>query len=648
MMPPARHFVLATAGHVDHGKSTLVQALTGTDPDRLPEEKRRGMTIDLGFARLLLSTPDGTPLQIGLVDVPGHEDFVKNMVAGVGAVDAALLVIAADDGPMPQTREHLEILTYLGIRRGVIALTKADLEADTDAIIADIRAFVAGSSLESAPIVTVSAKSGSGLELLKRTLAEVLTAAPASRDQGKPRLAIDRAFSIRGAGTVVTGTLTGGALLRGEEVIVQPSGKVTRIRGIQSHGLPVDHAEPGSRVALNLTDVHPETDDATGSTVGRGDWLTSTAGPKPSLILDAALLSPFQSAAYQNTALRDGVTVKLHLGTAVIVARVQWDIESRRFARLRLERPALVMIGDRFVLRSMSDQQTLAGGVVLDAIEKPRRRLSFLRDVAQHAMLVKRFTNPADGVAAIQSALERDRVVDRRVLFPLMRNSPSDLNSFCQTLQRDGQLCEAGPYLVRAEDWTRARQCISQAVASYHQTHPQQQGLPLTGARRLVQESLGLGSSSQPTDAICEAMIATFAGDDIQRTGTVLRRADHQPVLPPKLQAAGQVILDTLRERPFDPPSAKELARNDASHQALKYLIATGQVIDLGQHTVLSATAYASAIEQIRHQLRVTGSATVSELKAMLGSSRRVMVPLLERLDRDRITRREGDLRFLI
>src|SRR3954470_13815345 len=270
------NFILATAGHVDHGKSSLVMALTGIDPDRLPEEKARGITIELGFAHLDLPLNAETVLRVGIVDVPGHEDFVKNMVAGVGSIDAAMLVVAADDGWMPQTEEHLQILAYLGVTRGVVALSKIDLATDEAAVVADIRERLCGSPLHDAPIVPTSVPTGRGVDKLKVALAGVLAQTPPHRDIGKPRLAVDRAFGLKGVGTVVTGTLSGGALRRGQPVVIQPGGIAARIRNVQSYNSDVEMAHPGARVSLNLSDVEPRTARAAHGdrVVGRGDVVT--------------------------------------------------------------------------------------------------------------------------------------------------------------------------------------------------------------------------------------------------------------------------------------------------------------------------------------------------------------------------------------
>src|ERR1700722_1796448 len=306
-MADPQHFIVATAGHVDHGKSALVKALTGTDPDRLPEEKARGITIDLGFARLDLvaSVPGAPSFQLGIVDVPGHEDFVKNMVAGVGSIDLALFVVAADDGWMPQTEEHLQILTYLGINRAVIALTKIDPIQEVHRVIAAIHDKLRDTPFADAPIVPTSVVTGRGLDYLKAALAQVLAGTPSPRDIGKPRLPVDRVFMLRGIGTVVTGTLTGGTLRCGESVAIQPSGKIARIRNIQSHNRDVDVGVPGTRTALNLPDLSVSGD------IRRGDVVTLAVLGGPSELVDVVLeISPRASHS-----LKDGMHVRVHHGS---------------------------------------------------------------------------------------------------------------------------------------------------------------------------------------------------------------------------------------------------------------------------------------------------------------------------------------------
>ena len=341
-----KHFVIATAGHVDHGKSSLVKALTGTDPDRLPEEKARKITIDLGFAELNLRTPGGEQIHAAIVDVPGHEDFVRNMIAGVGSIDLALLVVAADDSWMPQTEEHLQILQYLGVTRAVVALTKIDI-GNAEKVEFQIREQLRHTVFANAPIVRTQL--GGSMEELKEALANELSRVEPQRDVGKARLFVDRAFSLRGIGTVVTGTLTDGTLRVGDEVVVQPRNLRARIRSLQSHGRSVDMAKPGTRTAINLPDL------AVGSGIARGDIVTF-AGFEPTTTIDILLeRSPRLQRA---PPIKSGATVWLHHGTTRVSAKIilleheTLSPGQGAIAQLRLNRPILAFVGDHFVIRA--------------------------------------------------------------------------------------------------------------------------------------------------------------------------------------------------------------------------------------------------------------------------------------------------------
>ncbi len=352
--------VIATAGHVDHGKSTLIQALTGIDPDRLQEEKQRGMTIDLGFAWLTL--PHGEP--VGIVDVPGHIDFIKNMVAGVGAVDAALLVVAADEGVMPQTHEHLAVLDLLAVPRGVVALTKIDLVEEAgwlELVEEELREALQGTTLADAPIVPVSAITGEGLDALLQALADTLAQAPARAIDGPPRLFIDRAFSMAGFGTVVTGTLKEGSLHVGDEIIIEPGGLKARIRGLQSHKQRIETALPGSRVAVNLTGLHP-------SQLYRGQVLTTPGRVKSSKRVDVRLRAWEDAPAM----LRHNMEITFHSGSAETMGKLRL-LEGdellpgeETWAQIELRDPVAVSRGDRFIIRRPSPSATLGGGVIVD------------------------------------------------------------------------------------------------------------------------------------------------------------------------------------------------------------------------------------------------------------------------------------------
>ncbi|MGN6627054.1 MAG: selenocysteine-specific translation elongation factor [Tepidisphaeraceae bacterium] len=645
-------YVLATAGHVDHGKSALVEALTGIDPDRLPEEKKRGITIDLGFAHLKLEGPGGTLLRVGIVDVPGHEDFVKNMVAGVGSIDAALLVVAADDGWMPQTEEHLQILTYLGLRRGVVALTKSDTVVDLDAATDRIRDRLRGTPLAEARIIATSVKTRAGLAALRDAVVDLFSAMPPPPDLGRPRLFVDRVFRAKGAGTVLTGTLVGGSFSRGQSIVLQPSGRRAHLRAIQTDHRPVDIAVPGMRVALNTPELSPHSiDDPRG--VKRGEIATVDGVGVIARVVDVQLHALAREVGRsQQQMLRDGAEVKVHHGTAVGVARVRLldkhalSAGETCLARLTLQRGVLVSIGDRIVLRSSSEQRTLCGGVILDPMPHFRRG-GLRRDEGQKQLLRQRSAAPHDVSVLVQSAVQRDRFVDLKSLRAVCDVGDSAFDASIATLEQSGEIHRAGCAITLADAWNSLRSDVLGLIEQFHRAHPQQPGMATGELQSFVRQSLKAVRTATVVDSVCTAIFNDLLVRDCERAGNALRRVGYRPALPARMAAAGEACLARLRKAPFDPPSLKELCTTDMATAAVRFLIAAGDIVDLGGGVLIADDAYAAAAERIRSHLHANGGGTVSELKTLLGSNRRVMVPLLERMDRDGITRRDGNQRRL-
>lgn len=634
-MSAVQHFILATAGHVDHGKSALVKALTGTDPDRLPEEKARGITIDLGFAHLKLAAPAPNPatFMLGIVDVPGHEDFVKNMVAGVGSVDLALLVVAADDGWMPQTEEHLQILTYVGVRQAVVALTKIDLTQDEQGAIAAIRLKLSHTPFAEAPIVPTSVLTGRGLDELKAALAKVVASLPPPRDFGKPRLPVDRVFTLQGIGTVITGTLTGGPLRRGQNVLIQPSGKTARIRNIQRANSNVEASGPGTRTALNLSDVAALED------IARGNVVTLRELGGPNNTFDALV----QISPRANRTLKEGTRVRVHYGSGNVVARVAFfdkreelGIGESALAQLRLESRAFAFAGDRCILRDWAEQNTLAGAILLD----PDARRRGFRDEARLACLRQRAQAPDDVSVLAASQLARDGAARKPELLVKSRFSEAEIGAAVARLVLEGKVVQAGNTLLDPQRWRTAREKAVQAVDQRHRKHPEQVGLPLAELKTMLADYL-------PYDESFDALIADLCKDEFARAGAEIRRRAHSPALPTGLQNAGAKLRAELTAKPFDPPSRGKLVSDGPSQQALRFLLHTGEVIELDEDIVMPADSVARAADVIRQFIRQNGPATVSDLRQALGSSRRVVVPLLERLDRDGVTMRQGEKRVL-
>jgi selenocysteine-specific elongation factor len=632
-MPDATHYIVATAGHVDHGKSALIKALTGTDPDRLPEEKARGITIDLGFAHLELSSPvSSTPIHVGIVDVPGHEDFVKNMVAGVGAIDLALLIVAADDGWMPQTEEHLQILSYFGVDRAVVALTKVDLASDEAAAVSDIRLRLHGTRFADAPIVPTSIVTGAGLDTLKMTIAHELSNAPPPRDYGKPRLAVDRVFTLAGAGTIVTGTLAGGRLQRGQAVVIQPGGQPARIRRIQSHGRDVDASGPGTRTALNLADVDPV------AGVHRGDVVTLPEMGRASDCLDVVL----EISARASKPLKDGVRVRVHYGSGNVPAHValgtgkELSIGESQLAQLRLEAPVFLFAGDHLTLRDWSEQHTLAGAIVLDP---DATRRAFRSADRQHWLA--RVTTSVDEPALLVAALvARHTAIRRSRALVKTRFSRDEIDAAIQQLGREGTVIATADMLVDSAAWAAARRRAAQLVDDVHREHPERLGVSLNDLRNAITKEF-------PFEDLFDALIASLGDEGFVRSGSVMQRASHRAQLPEPLRAAGEALRRTLSAEPLEPPSRKELTPDASSQRALKFLVESAEVIEISAELVMSAAAVAQATAQVKAFVAKHGPATVSELRQSLGSSRRVVVPLLEYLDRTFVTVRQGDKRAL-
>jgi selenocysteine-specific elongation factor len=532
-----KHFILATAGHVDHGKSALVKALTGTDPDRLPEERARQITIDLGFAQLSLTAPNGDKIHAGIVDVPGHEDFVRNMIAGVGSIDLALFVVAADDGWMPQTEEHLQILTYLGVQRAVIALTKSDL-GDIETTKQKIRNQLRNTAFAQSPIIPTSVRSGEGIENLKSALASEFAATQPQRDFGKPRLFIDRAFTLRGIGTVITGTLTGGQLHRGQNVVVEPQDFEARIRSIQSHRSELECARPGMRTAINLPDVAIGDGPAQ---IKRGDVITSVdPGSASSTIV--ARLEKSGRLAQENPAarpLKNGSSVYVHHGTSRFPAKVALldggalEPGKQTLARLKLASPIFAFAGDRFVLRDASEQHTIAGGVVLD----PNGDRKEFRDEEKRKLLAARAAAPDDIDLCVRSEIALRGFVRKETVLRKSHFSSAEIAGALQRLQRDNEVVIHGGIAAESEIWKTLRNRASFLIDDVHKNNPELAGLDLNELRTALRE--------QPAD-VFEALIADLCADHFVRKGSIIARIAHRPALPAALQPVAEKIRETL------------------------------------------------------------------------------------------------------
>ena len=619
-------YVIGTAGHVDHGKSTLVKALTSIDPDRLPQEKEREMTIDLGFAWMTL--PSGR--EVSIVDVPGHERFIKNMLAGVGGIDLAVLIVAADESVMPQTREHLAILDILRIKRGMVAITKCDLveEELVELVEAEVEDALQGTSFEGAPMHPVSAYTGQGLEELKEAIDAMLDETDTRKDLGRPRLPVDRSFTVAGFGTVVTGTLIDGTLNVGQEVQLAPSGERGRIRGLQSHRKKLDQADPGRRLAVNLSGI--ERDE-----VHRGEVLTTSGWLQPTSRVDVLLrLTPDSPRP-----LKHNETVSFHVFTNEAFARVRLLDADRiapgdeGWAQLHLSDPVPVIKGDLFVLRSAD--ATLGGGKVVDP-QPARRHRRFIESV------IKRLSDMDQGTGegALLDAADHFGPMTLSELVRRANLSLEEASAQAAELEAEGRLIALGAsppgpatLLYSSQSWASLQNNVQRTLLGYHQQHPLRRGMP----REELRNRLGL-----PADAFLAAVERLATEGALVQDGQSVSLPDHRPTLSQAQNRQADQYLRNLESDPFSPPTDQAI-----DQELVAYLVDTGRVVKVSESVVFSASAYKEMVDRIVSYAKEHGKITVAEGRDLLDASRKYVLPLMEHLDQQRVTRRVGDERFL-
>ncbi len=633
-----RDLILGTAGHIDHGKTSLVKALTGIDCDRLPEEKARGITIDIGFA--ILELP---PYRLGIVDVPGHERFVKNMLAGATGIDLAVLVVAADDSVMPQTREHLEILRLLGLKHGVIALTKCDLvDATTREVVElEVRELVHGTFLENAPLIATSAQSGAGIPELKAAIAEACQKVEERGGSQWFRLAIDRSFVVQGHGTVVTGSVTSGSVKVGDELEWQPRGEKVRVRSLQNHDRAVDEVHRGMRAAINLAGVRHED-------VVRGQELATPGYLVPSRVMTVRL----HCLAEMKRPIKHRMPVRFHLGTAEVMGAVSLldcdSVEPGKWglAQLFLDEPATATWGQPFVLRESSATQTLGGGQVLQPVAKKVRR--------RHLEMLERIERLWTG-----NARERALTVAWFGGFggftaaDLVRGAnvgPDEAPGLIAKLQEEGELVEvvispARRVLLHKDMVNELEERILQNLDRLHEQFP----LMSTHDRQKVQSQLDYVGDDALVHAAVDRLIARkkLAGD-LRRIG----RADFKPKLSSNLRKLKDKLVAAYREGRFQPPDPSSFAGAAGGNAAnladlFDVCVAEGHLVRIADDIYLHADAEAEMRRKVSERLAQGAGMTVAEIRDLLGTTRKYAVPLCEYLDRVGVTRREGDLRLL-
>jgi selenocysteine-specific elongation factor len=627
--------VIGTAGHVDHGKSTLIAALTGVHPDRLKEEQEREMTIELGFGWLTL--PNGE--EIGIVDVPGHRDFIENMLAGIAGIDAALLVIAADEGVMPQTREHLAILDLLQIPIGVIVLTKTDLAPDPDwlaLVEADIRAAVAGTVMQDAPIVRVSARTRTGLDELLATLSEILQKEPARLDLGRPRLPIDRVFSMPGFGTVVTGTLSDGNLALGDEVVILPTGAKGRVRGLQTHKKKEERAVPGSRTAVNISGIGVEQ-------IVRGEVVAHPGQYQPTRRLDARI----RLLKDVSQPLKHANEVKVFVGASETMAALRLlgaetlNPGEEGWIQLELRTPIVAVRGDRYILRRPSPGETLGGGVVVDHQPKGRHRRFDEKMLKSLASLAA--GSPTD--VLLEAALALPAAPVKEVVFR-SRLEAEPAKRALQELIENGQLLQlengdatitSDLLVIATPHWNALRDKAVQMVQAYHKNFPLRRGIP----REELKSKLKL------IPRVFNALLTQYVIRNIlSESRGFVAIPEHEIKFDSGQQAKIQGLMRRFAQSPYSPPSVKE-AQAEAGEEVVNALVELGQLKQLTADVIFRKTDYEDMVSKVRAFIAEKGQMTVADARDLFDSSRKYMLALMEHLDATGVTVRDGDFRKL-
>ncbi len=619
-----RHLVVGTAGHIDHGKSALVHALTGVHPDRLKEEQRRGITIDLGFADLTLS-PEGV---VSLVDVPGHERFVRHMVAGVSGLDAVLLVVAADDGVKPQTREHLAICSLLGMRNGIVVLSKVDLiEPDLREVVAlEVRELLRETFLDGAPLLAVSSRTREGIDALRDELRRLLRDLPERPAEGVARLPIDRSFVQKGFGTVVTGTLVSGTLAEGEDVEILPGGKRGRIRGLQVHKRKVEKVRAGRRVAVNIQGLDC-IDASRGATLTTPQALLTTRRARVLVELLPTAPAP----------LRHGGPVRLHQGTCERAARMRIvtpPADGPFEADLVLAQDTVLLPGDRFILRRPAPIDTVGGGVIVDAHparghKRPRIAGTPLTREDPWIERVARAGAAGRPVAAVAAELGRSVGEVEAALGPLLDG---------------GRVVRAAGLLFTGALWREKREGTLVALRAFHAKEPLKSGMSREALRAQLAREM-------PPEAFRELLHSLAADGDIRLAGERLALAGHRVVLSPDDAGHAERIEAAFRRAGLDPPLVEDVAREMGGVHGSRladWLIEEGRLVRIRDGRVFHGDALEALRRKLREFARTSSTIEIGTFKELAGATRKNAIPLLEQFDEERLTRREGNVRRIL
>ncbi len=628
-----KYIILGTAGHIDHGKSSLVKALTGTDPDRLKEEKERGITLDLGFASLDL--PGGN--RLGIVDVPGHEGLIKNMLAGVGGIDLVMLVIAADEGIMPQTREHLAICDLLRVKKGIIALTKIDMvEKDWLALVQDeVRAFVKGTFLEKSPLVPVSSKTGENLPGLVQELATLANEVAPKSSNGVLRLPIDRVFTMKGFGTVITGTLLSGTISTEQEVEVLPKGVTTKVRGIQSHNQAVPRSVAGQRTAVNLQGMEKDQ-------LSRGDTIVSAGFFTPTKTLDAklGLLKQAPRGLKTGARVRFYNTTQEAIGRITVLGAKELAPGQEAFVQLRLEQPVIIQHGDRFILRFYSPMETLGGGVVLVPHTRRHKQRTMQESIKNLGMLET--GSSEDRLALLVSGKGLAGMTENEIIGAVAADKQEIGNALSVLVQKKAVLRVDNLY-VHASKLATLEKKVLDVIAQYHKDNPLKPGLE----KEELKGTLRMRLSPKVLNLVVEGLVKK---KQLEAEGARLRLPSFKPA---KDQSAiKDKIVEAITKGGSQPPTREELpallgiTEKDAK-DLLKLLAQENSIVRINDSLYLFQDTLEGIRTDLKKHLEEKSEITMAEFRDLAKTSRKFAVPLMEYFDSQRLTQRVGDKRVL-
>ncbi|MGD1152110.1 MAG: selenocysteine-specific translation elongation factor [Syntrophales bacterium] len=632
-----KHFIIGTAGHVDHGKTALIKAITGIDTDRLKEEKERGISIELGFASLTL--PNGRTF--GIVDVPGHERFIRNMVSGASGIDMVIMVIAADEGVMPQTREHLHICSLLGIKKGLVALTKVDMVAEEwlDLVNDDVHEFLKETFLEAAPVIPVSSITGAGIEELLDALGRVASEIEGESDAGIFRLPVDRVFTMKGFGTVVTGTLISGDIKLGEEVEILPPGVTAKVRGIQIHNQSATIAEAGQRTAINLQGVEKDT-------IVRGDVLARPRTLKPSIRLDVCM----EYLSNNNRRLKNRNLVRFHVGTNEVIGRIilldREDVEpgAKASAQVVLESPIVAMARDRFVIRSYSPVTTIGGGMIVDPLPKKHKRNS---EKVNHEIDLLHDGTDTERAAIIieRSGIEGIGISELEMRTGIHQNILKDILGTLSSRKQVVVLDVDESRIISSSIYQNLQGRILLEMRAYHGRYPLKEGISKEELRSTA------GQFARPR-------LFNMAVRELEKRGEIvverenIRLSGHRVDLKGELEDMRSKIAQTYIDAGLTPPSIKELMEKFAGQRSLaesviNVMLKEGSLIKINEDLYFHKEVLTRLREDYKSLLVRDGKATPASMKELTGLSRKFIIPLMEYFDITKLTIRAGDQRIL-